>query len=468
MTLVRTLLGLPELRLRLRAGGDLLDREVTRIYVTELPDPSRYVTRGELVLSGLLWWHAPGDAEPFVAALAEAGCAALAASGADSGGIPSDLVSTCERHRIPLVEVPADLSFAVITERVVLALAAESDGARKRLLSAAAETASLPELLASGAAELGADCWIRAATGRIVAGSTSSRPRDRAVVTVSGRHAVPWTLVVDTELSGGRAEIADELASLVGLARAREDEVRAVRTRVAEPLLALLRDRSAADPAELASAFAAAGLAQGTRLRVLAASTPAAPIAAEVLGELLADHPAPFFAGAGNDPGSALAVAADADWPSGWAADAQARTARLGPGRILVGTGGPAPLSGLRGAAEEALHAVGVAERGDARVAVVSGERLGPHTLLLAGAPDDLRRALRARVLGPLEQNPELLHTLRVFLECSGSPAKAAKALHVHVNTLRYRMARAGELLGVDVTDFRTQVDLYLALSIDP
>ncbi|NBH04694.1 PucR family transcriptional regulator ligand-binding domain-containing protein, partial [Amycolatopsis sp. SID8362] len=66
MTTVKTLLGLPGLRLRPRAGAELLDRPVTRIYVTELPDPGRYLSAGELVLSGLLWWRRPGDAEPFV------------------------------------------------------------------------------------------------------------------------------------------------------------------------------------------------------------------------------------------------------------------------------------------------------------------------------------------------------------------------------------------------------------------
>jgi hypothetical protein len=72
---VKTLLELPELRLRLRTGADLLDRTVSRIYGTELPDPGRYVSAGEMVLSGLLWWRGPGDAEPFVAALAHAGAA---------------------------------------------------------------------------------------------------------------------------------------------------------------------------------------------------------------------------------------------------------------------------------------------------------------------------------------------------------------------------------------------------------
>src|SRR4051794_9174505 len=180
MTTVKTLLGLPGLRLRPRAGAELLDRTVTRIYVTELPDPGRYLSAGELVLSGLLWWREPGDAEPFVAALARSGAAALAASGADSGGIPDDVVSACARHRIPLLEVPADLSFSVITEQVVLALAAASDSARKRLLAAA--EAPVETLLERASAELGLPCWVLSAFGRVVAGTTPlPMPADEVV-----------------------------------------------------------------------------------------------------------------------------------------------------------------------------------------------------------------------------------------------------------------------------------------------
>ncbi|EOD68970.1 PucR family transcriptional regulator, partial [Amycolatopsis vancoresmycina] len=103
------------------------------------------------------------------------------------------------------------------------------------------------------------------------------------------------------------------------------------------------------------------------------------------------------------------------------------------------------------------------------RVAVVRAGEVAVHELLLAGAPDGLHAALRRRVLGPLqaydaEQHTDLVHTVRVFLECSGSPTRAAKALHVHVNTLRYRIGRAGELLGADLTEFTDQLDVYLAL----
>ncbi|GLY43897.1 PucR family transcriptional regulator [Amycolatopsis sp. NBRC 101858] len=436
MTTVKTLLGLPGLRLRPLAGADLLDRPVTRIYVTELPDPGRYLSAGELVLSGLLWWRRPGDAEPFVAALARAGAAALAASGADSGGIPGDVVEACDRHRIPLLEVPADLSFSVITEQVVLALAAASESARKRLQAAA--DAPVETLLERASAELGVPCWVLSGLGRVVAGTTplpvpaadvvrkyaAKESGPLTVVPVEGRHAVPWLIAAGGPLSTAQAELAEELAGLVGVTRA----------------------RSPRPEAELPA-----------EVRVVALRTEGSDESRDVLGELV---PGGVLLESTGDTSFATATQV----PS--AAELSTVEPLLRASRILCGVGDPAPLDEAR---ETARYALEVAARRTGRVAVVPAGEVDVHQLLLAGAPDGLRAAVRRRVLGPLlaydaEQHTDLVHTVRVFLECSGSPTRAAKALHVHVNTLRYRIGRAGELLGADLTEFTDQLDVYLAL----
>ncbi|MET0136036.1 MAG: helix-turn-helix domain-containing protein, partial [Kibdelosporangium sp.] len=98
-----------------------------------------------------------------------------------------------------------------------------------------------------------------------------------------------------------------------------------------------------------------------------------------------------------------------------------------------------------------------------------AGDEVAAHRLLLAAVPNELRMSFRSRVLGPVlaydtEHRSELAHTLRVFLECSGSWAHASAELHVHVNTLRYRIGRVAELTGRDLTRFADRVDLYLAL----
>ncbi|WIX88653.1 PucR family transcriptional regulator [Amycolatopsis sp. DG1A-15b] len=436
MTTVKTLLGLPGLRLRPRAGADLLDRPVTRIYVTELSDPGRYLSAGELVLSGLLWWHAPGDAEPFVAALARAGAAALAASGADSDGIPDDVVDACVRHRIPLLEVPADLSFSVITEQVVLALAAASDSARKRLQAAA--EAPVETLLERAAAELGLPCWVLSGLGRLIAGTAplpmpagdvvrrhaAREPGPLTLVPVEGRHAVPWLIAVGGPLSTAQAELAEEVAGLVGVTRARGSRLEV--SLPEEVCVVGLRTEGSDESRDVLSEWLPDALLLETAAETSYAATALRPSPAELsIVEPL-----------------------------------------LRAKRIVCGIGDPGPRDE---AAQSARYAVEVAARRTGRVAVVPAGEVDVHELLLAGTPDGLRAALRRRVLGPLlaydaEQHTDLVHTVRVFLECSGSPTRAAKELHVHVNTLRYRIGRAGELLGADLTEFTDQLDVYLAL----
>ena len=115
------------------------------------------------------------------------------------------------------------------------------------------------------------------------------------------------------------------------------------------------------------------------------------------------------------------------------------------------------------------MHARRLGERRGGRTCVVAGEEIALHQLLLAGVPEELRGSLRRRLLGPVidydaEHGSDLAGTLKVFLDCSGSWTSAAAKLHVHVNTLRYRVGRVEELLGVDLAEFGARVDLFLAL----
>ena len=72
---VRDLLDVPGLGLRLLTDVTGLDRAITHVYTTDLPDPGRYLTAGDLVLTGMMWCREPGDAERFVTVLARAGTA---------------------------------------------------------------------------------------------------------------------------------------------------------------------------------------------------------------------------------------------------------------------------------------------------------------------------------------------------------------------------------------------------------
>lgn len=475
---VPALLEMRELRLSTRLGGSLLDRDVTHVFCTELPDPGRYLSGGELVVSGLLWWRGPAEADAFVRSLAEHDAAALAASGADLGGIPEQLWHACRQHGIALLEVPPDLSFAVVTEQVVLALAAERDSTtlapQRRLLSTVATGAGLEALLHNGAVELGAECWVRTATGRTVAGVPAAAPHTMVDVPERAPHAVlPWSLVIAADSSQWQAAehgVAAELAGLIGLERARVEQERRVEHRAAQPLLHLLAGGSPTT-AELAAQFTAAELAPHAQFRALVAASTGREVTGLValLAELVDELGVTGPVGAVGERAYALVEA------QGWPEDAATTCAellRLAGGRaerIVLGVSAPASMHGLPGAMDEAGHAVRLGQRREGRRHVVFSEEIPVHRLLLAGTPDELRRSVRRRLLGPVldydaAHNTDLVDTLRAFLECSGSPATAARRLHVHVNTLRYRIGRVEDLLGLDLGEFVNRIDLYLAL----
>lgn len=125
---LRALLETDALGLRLLGGAGELDRGVRGVMTTDLRDPSRYLSGGELVLTGLAWRRSAEDAEPFVRILNAAGVVGLAAGEAELGHIPDDLVTACVRHRMPLFAVREDVAFATITEHVVRQVSGERAG----------------------------------------------------------------------------------------------------------------------------------------------------------------------------------------------------------------------------------------------------------------------------------------------------------------------------------------------------
>ncbi|MFI6098061.1 PucR family transcriptional regulator [Lentzea sp. NPDC051213] len=63
-----------------------------------------------------------------------------------------------------------------------------------------------------------------------------------------------------------------------------------------------------------------------------------------------------------------------------------------------------------------------------------------------------------ARVMDRLAEHPDLLHTLRVFINSDHNRHRTADELHLHRNTLNYRLRRVTELTGynpADPTDIR-------------
>lgn len=171
--LLADLVGDASLGLRLLTGRELLDRPVRGVYITDLPDPRRYLEGGELVLTGLVWHGGAQDSDDFAAALADAGVSGLACGTARLGRTPQDLVRACATHGIPAFEVPLSLSFATLADRV------QRPVPRHDLVAAVAAGASSDRVLAMAGERLGSDCWIVSAAGRTVAGTAELTDDER-------------------------------------------------------------------------------------------------------------------------------------------------------------------------------------------------------------------------------------------------------------------------------------------------
>ncbi|KOT66942.1 hypothetical protein ADK44_04740, partial [Streptomyces rimosus subsp. rimosus] len=82
--------------------------------------------------------------------------------------------------------------------------------------------------------------------------------------------------------------------------------------------------------------------------------------------------------------------------------------------------------------------------------------------------PADVRAVFSARTLRPLlpehDRTGTLLHTLETFLHHDASWSRTAAALHLHVNTVRYRIQRIEHLTGRDLTRLSHRLDLRAAL----
>ncbi|MYV54979.1 helix-turn-helix domain-containing protein, partial [Streptomyces sp. SID3212] len=139
-------------------------------------------------------------------------------------------------------------------------------------------------------------------------------------------------------------------------------------------------------------------------------------------------------------------------------------------GRLTLGVSAAVhSAEGLRGALEEARHARRVAAARPGRICAAGHHELASHVLLLPFVPDDVRRAFTARLLDPLREydkrhRAELIPTLEAFLDCDGSWTRCAARLHLHVNTLRYRVGRIEQLTGRDLSRLEDKLDFFLAL----
>ena len=134
----------------------------------------------------------------------------------------------------------------------------------------------------------------------------------------------------------------------------------------------------------------------------------------------------------------------------------------FGQGPLILGTT-VATVSDAPRSAKSALAAHSVALSVGAVKRPLAADELLPERAL---AGDSLARQtlIETYYLPLAKSSPELLGTLRSYLDCGRSLEQTAKLLFVHANTVRYRLKRIYEEIAADPTDARTAFVLQVAL----
>jgi carbohydrate diacid regulator len=135
------------------------------------------------------------------------------------------------------------------------------------------------------------------------------------------------------------------------------------------------------------------------------------------------------------------------------------------PGRTCVSVGQYYPgLSGLRKSYEDASIAMKLGEKVMFHKKVFHILDVAMFVGLLSDVTDTRKNELSYQVLRKLYEDKDLLKTTSVFLENGMNLTEAAKKLHLHRNTLIYRLNKVKELIGLNPTSFHDALQIKLGL----
>lgn len=491
------LLAREELGLRRIAGP--ADADLLWVHTSEMADPYPYLLGGELLLSaGVLLT----DPDHYVGRLVEAGAAALGFGVRPvHETVPRALIEACDRYGLPLLEVPPEIPFTTIA-RAVWRLMAEArhrelrrvTRAQQALATAAARPDPVPAVLHQLATQLGGRAVLLTARGEEVhAAGRRVDPEAAGALTLLARVVVrerPGSPTSATDTHGGTHLAAYALGGGEGLVlalatRRRESGDHTV-AGIAVVLLSLLAaphqgadaaGRSAAlvrvllgaSPAEVAPLLGSTGpwtVIHARRTNGAPADALTAGALGASLGTALVD------AGRGGDeavrvllPGGPATEPEPAPGEPGSRPAPGARPGERGPEPARVtpqpgwtlGVSAPTPVTALDAADHLAARALAHAQATRAPLTVDA-----PASGLAALVPPEQAAAHARALLAPL--TAPLADTLRCWLSLHGSWDRTAVALAVHRNTVRQRIGRCGELLGMDLDAMDARAELWFAL----
>jgi purine catabolism regulator len=513
---------------QLLAGGAGLHRRVERVGVLEAGGELDGVRPGELLVAGAAALAA--DAHDLVDGLRERGVAGLAVRlGPRLPQVPAPLLAAADRSGLPVVALPTALGLDDLLERVLdgdAAAAGRADEVHRALLQIVVEGGGLREVAAGLVGLLGGAVVVTTPDGRVLADAGDlaeasasgcfdpsgrfrteqesvglsahpGRAGNHVLVRITAGRVDHGRIVAfspDGTLTADDVPTVERAATVAALAVTKQLAVRAVESKYqADFLRDLLTGQVDAE----------VGVAHATSLGwdvdrpVVVVVAELDPGEGEEQTATLVTRPAgERFAAAWQSvvrPRDAQAavvgfhreVVAVLGVPPHRDVDRLVRelvrevSGDGGGGRRSFGTGVSRAITApdlLPQAYEQARTAVRVGRRVQGRGALAHFDALGVFRLLSSVQDAAELRAFAEETLGPLarldgtpaerQESADLRHTLEVLLDANLNVAQAARQLHFHYNTLRYRIAKLERLLGPFVEDPQLRLSLHLALHI--
>lgn len=488
---VAELLEIPHLRLRLHSGGSGLHRELSWTHTSDLPQPWEWVTGGELLMTnGMSFPRRAAEQEDLVVRLVGAGASALAiGEQMYCPPLTRAFARASDRLEFPVMWVHYPLPFVAISRAVAEAtLIEQSQRVMKtaRIYDAvrreAARGADPSHLVEAFAEEFGCDvhlCHRQSGTPWY----PRSRPIEPTVEqAVASAPTTPHQVTVGafaTPLEDGRevlqVQVPGHDQAVLVFVRDRHVPLDAILIQhaatvaameLSQTRLALEHDRHFG--AELLAQLLDNSIDASSGRRQLAARQlePSTAILIAARGgdddrmrELhvaLWRHDIPHLCM--HRPGLVHALLPDQSDIDGMVTQALGPAARVGASRPVK------RVTRLADAAREATWALAIAERTESTVA-----RYGEAAPWVGLSNIAEAQALVERVLRPLldyesEHRTGLIDTLEGFLSNQRSWQRTAAAMHVHRQTVLYRIRKIEELTSRDLSETSDIAELWLAL----
>jgi PucR family transcriptional regulator, purine catabolism regulatory protein len=514
---LREVLGTPVLAgARVLAGEQGLDRCVERLNVMEVPDILPWVKPHEFLLTTAYPLRAEPDALPRL--IADLDAAGLAGLGVKLGRyleeLPAAALEVADARGFPVVQLPDEVGFDEILNDVLTGILnrqaqalARSERIHKAFLQLVLRGHGLPEIARDLADLVDAPAAVVGPDGRILAGARLEElglDQDVELLVRAGRARVGRREVAVTAtpivaglrehgqvvaFPGADGPTADLLAlenaaTVAALTLTKQLEVQAVEDKYRSELMHDLV-RRVDDPEDVLRRAAGFGWELDRRLIVIVLRSDATPPL--LVPDELARHPP--LAGIveqavrERDPGAAVVrfsrevvvLTAAFDGPDG-RAEARAfvrglatQAGRTTGGSISAGLSRPVErLQAIAQAYDQAGRSLDIGRQIHGDGAIAHFDDLGAYRLLSLIEDREELAEYVSEVLGDLAGDDataqDLRRTLTALLETSGNVAEAARRLHFHYNTLRYRIDKLEGIVGPFMTDARTRLDVQLAL----